>query len=107
MVPTGDSYSITTPRGIVAITGVGRYEIVAGDLEPSRPSSPFWRARPQVTGLPAPQQVETNQTLTITGDGKSVPFQPSIGPAVRDPFLNAMLAAERPEPRHPVPLPPM
>ncbi len=101
VVPTGDSYSVATPRGIVAITGVGRYAIIAGDQ--AHPTLiTVLEGTATVTGLPAPQQVETNQTLTITGDGKSAPFQPSVGPAVRDPFLNAMLAAERPAPRQAV-----
>ena len=30
-VPPGDGYSITTPRGVVQLSGTGQYEIAAGD----------------------------------------------------------------------------
>src|SRR4051794_30026612 len=100
IVPTGDSYTVATPRGIVGIAAVGRYEVVAGDLEHPTTVTVVDGAA-QVSGLPTPVTVAANQTLTITGDGTTTPLTASLGPAVRDAFLTAMLAAERPQARRP------
>ena len=105
IVPNGDSYTVQTPRGIVGIAAVGRYEVVAGDLEHPTTVTVIEGAA-EVSGLPTPVAVAANQTLTITGDGTTTPFTPALGPAVRDAFLTAMLEAERARPARPANLSP-
>jgi hypothetical protein len=88
----GETYTITTPRGTVAITAPGRYEIAAGDTQdPTRITVVEGAA--QVSGSGSNAQVAANQTLLITGTD---PFQTQVVPAQRDAFLTAQLARERP-----------
>jgi hypothetical protein len=88
----GETYTITTPRGTVAITAPGRYEIAAGDTQdPTRITVVEGAA--QVSGSASNAQVAANQTLLITGTD---PFQDQVVPAQRDAFLTAQLARERP-----------
>ena len=99
-VPRGNLYSIQTPRGTVTIATTGRYEVVAGDA--GHPTTiTVLEGAAQVVGPNVALQVGPAQTATITGDG--APFQASVGPAVRSPFLLAMLAGERPAARRPLP----
>jgi hypothetical protein len=90
-VPAGDSYSITTPRGVAVITQAGAYEIVAGDA--GHPTT--------VTVLEGSARIDsTNASLTLTArqtgriDGTSN-FAASVGPAVIDAFVTARLAEEQ------------
>ena len=90
-VPNGDSYRITTPRGVAVITQPGAYEVVAGDA--NHPT--------MVTVLEGAARIDsTNASLSLgprqTGriDG-SATFAVSVGPVIRDPFLMARLAQEQ------------
>jgi hypothetical protein len=88
-------WSVQTPRGLVRLTGGGRYGIVAGTTE--QPT--LITVVDGVADIEGPNlslQVSANQTATVTGADN---FLGSIGPIQRDPFLNAQLAAERPPPR--------
>ena len=88
---TDDVYRIATPRGAVAITAPGAYEIVAGDAD--HPTT--------VTVVEGAARIDsTNASLTLaakqTGriEGASN-FAISVVPALTDPFLAARLADER------------
>jgi hypothetical protein len=90
-VPAGDSYRITTPRGVAVITQAGAYEVVAGDAD--HPTT--------VTVVEGAARIDsTNASLALTArqtgriDGASN-FEASVGPAVMDPFLTARLAEEQ------------
>ncbi len=97
-VPSGDTYAVQTPRGVVQITAAGRYEIVAGDTEhPTLVTVVDGSA--QVTGGSSTLTVGPRQTASITGTSA---FQGSVGPMAQDPFLTKMLAQERPAPRQTV-----
>ncbi|MBV8458163.1 MAG: hypothetical protein JO122_16280, partial [Acetobacteraceae bacterium] len=89
----GENYTIVTPRGTVNISTPGRYEIAAGTTEsPTLVTVLDGAAR--LTGNPT-ADVAAGQTAEIAGDQT---YQVQIVPAVRDDFLNAMLARERPAP---------
>ena len=88
-------WSVQTPRGLVRLTGGGRYGIVAGTTE--QPT--LITVVDGVADIEGPNlslQVNANQTATVTGTDS---FLGSIGPIQRDPFLNAQLAAEQPAPQ--------
>jgi hypothetical protein len=88
----GETYTITTPRGVVAITAPGRYEIAAGDTQnPTRIT--VVQGAAQVSGSNLNLQVAANQTVLITGTD---PFQTQVVPAQRDQFLTGQLSRERP-----------
>jgi hypothetical protein len=93
----GETYTVTTPRGVVGITAPGRYEIAAGDVQtPTRITVVEGAA--QVSGGNAGGSgaiaVAANQTLRISGKDQ---FDPQLGPAQHDAFLTAQLARERPQ----------
>ena len=88
-------WSVQTPRGLVRLTGGGRYGIVAGTTE--QPT--LITVVDGVADIEGPNlslQVNANQTATVTGTDS---FLGSIGPIQRDSFLNAQLAAEQPAPQ--------
>jgi hypothetical protein len=88
-------WSVQTPRGLVRLTGAGRYGIVAGTTtQPTLVTVLDGTA--DIEGPNLSLQVSANQTATITGTDS---FLGSIGPAQRDGFLDARLAAERPPQR--------
>jgi hypothetical protein len=90
----GETFTVTTPRGTVAITASGRYEIAAGDTEnPTRLT--VVQGAAQISGSNVNLQVAANQTALITGTD---PFQTQVVPAQRDAFLTTQLARERPPP---------
>lgn len=90
----GDSATVQTPRGAVALTAPGRYQIVSGDT--GHPTEiTVLEGAAKVTGLPADVLIAPNQTLTITGDGAGAPFTAVLHAAIRDAFLERTLAAER------------
>ncbi len=87
-------WSVQTPRGMVRLTGGGRYGIVAGTTEqPTLVTVVDGIAH--IEGPNLSLQVSANQTATVTGTDT---FLGSIGPIQRDPFLNGQLAAEQPPP---------
>ena len=93
----GETYTITTPRGVVTVTAPGRYEIAAGDVQtPTRISVVEGSA--QVSGGNAQGNgtlaLAANQTMLITGTSQ---FEPQVGPLQRDGFLTAQLGRERPQ----------
>jgi hypothetical protein len=100
----GDSAAVQTPRGSVALMRGGRYEVAAGDTgAPTVVTVLEGEAEMTVAG--ALVHVGPNEAATITGDGQGVPLEARLGPAVRDPFLTALLNEERPV-RRPVIAPP-
>jgi hypothetical protein len=102
-VGSGDSYAVQTPRGLVQITGAGRYDVVAGDTDHPTLVTVVEGAA-QVTGNNLSLQVGPRQTATISGTDT---FQGNVGPIAQDAFLTAMLAEDRPAPRASVPIPPI
>ncbi len=88
-------WSVQTPRGQVRLASGGRYDIVAGTTDQPTTVTVLDGAA-QIEGPGVSLQIGANETATITGTD---PFQGSVGPAVRDAFLNARLNAERPPPR--------
>jgi hypothetical protein len=87
-----ETFSITTPRGVVTIQSDGRYGIAAGDTQhPTLVTVLDGSA--QITGDGEPVNVSANATATITGADT---FQITVGRAQIDPFLAAMLAQEHP-----------
>jgi hypothetical protein len=89
-------WTVDTPRGTVRMTTSGRYHIVAGTTE--QPTTvTVLEGSAQIEGPGVSLTVAANQTATVTGAGPS--FQGNVGVAVRDGFLSARLAAERPPAR--------
>ena len=87
-----ETFSITTPRGVVSIQSDGRYGIAAGDTQhPTLVTVLDGSA--QIAGDGEPVNVSANETATITGADT---FQITVGRAQIDPFLAAMLAQEHP-----------
>ncbi|HVC62397.1 MAG TPA: DUF6600 domain-containing protein [Acetobacteraceae bacterium] len=88
----GETWSVQTPRGLVTISGAGRYDVAAGDTQDPTLVTVLDGVA-QVTGPGLSLQVGPGQTATITGTDT---FEVSVGPARMDGFLTAMLRAERP-----------
>jgi hypothetical protein len=95
-----EAWSVQTPRGIVRLTSPGRYGILSGTTEQPTLITVMEGAA-TVTGPGLSLTVAANQTATVEGNG---PFQGTIGPEVRDAFLAARLAAERPPAQTPPPV---
>jgi hypothetical protein len=89
-----EAWSIQTPRGLVRLSGQGRYEIVVGTTDQPTLVTVVDGAA-QIDGPGVSLLVAGGQTATITGTDS---FQGSVGPALRDAFLTAMLDVERPRP---------
>jgi hypothetical protein len=94
-------WSIQTPRGLVRLSGEGRYEIVVGSTDQPTLITVVDGAA-QIEGPGVSLQVAASQTATVAGTDS---FQGSIGPAQRDPFLTARLDTERPPPAPSGPVP--
>jgi hypothetical protein len=94
-------WSIQTPRGLVKLSGEGRYGIVVGTTDQPTLVTVIDGAA-QIDGPGVSLQVAGNQTATISGTDT---FQGAIGPALRDAFLTASLDSERPPPAQAVPIP--
>ena len=91
----GDTEAVQTPRGAAGFKAAGRYEVVAGDTQ--RPTVvTVVEGEADITVAGATVHVGPGQAATIVGDGQGTPFSATVGPAGRDSFLAAMLAAERP-----------
>ena len=101
LVPPGDTYAVQTGRALVGIAGPGRYEVTAGDAtHPTLVSVVQGAARVTAPGLTL--DIAAGQTATVTGGGDgpaATPVTGALGPLLRSPFLQAMLALERPAPR--------
>jgi hypothetical protein len=96
-----EAWSIQTPRGLVRLSGQGRYDIAVGTTDqPTLVTVVDGTA--QIDGPGVSLQVVGGQTATITGTDS---FQGSVGPAVQDAFLTASLDAERPPPAAAVAVP--
>ena len=89
-----ESWSVQTPRGLVTLSGDGRYAIVAGDSQ-TPTTVTVLEGSAQVSGDNVNLQVAAGQAATITGTDS---FQGSLGPAQPDSFVTAMLAREAPPP---------
>ena len=90
----GESWSVQTPRGLVTLSGPGRYDIAAGDTQDPTTVTVLEGAA-QVSGPDLALQVGPGQTASITGTDT---FAGTVGPAQTDAFLAAMIQAERPPP---------
>ena len=90
----GESYTLATPRGSVTIAMPGRYEIAAGTTA-SPTLVTVLQGAARIAG-PEAVTLRSGQTASITGDRT---FTVQIAPAMRDAFLDQMLARERPQPR--------
>ena len=88
-------WSLQTPRGQIRLTSAGRYNIVAGTTEQPTLVTVL-EGSAEIDGPGVSLRIAANETATITG---SDPFEGSVGPATRDAFLTARLAAERPPSR--------
>ncbi len=88
---SGETFSITTPRGVVTMESDGRYDITAGDTQHIHLERAALDGSAQITGDGAPVNVSANATATITGADT---FEITVGRAQIDPFLAAMLAQE-------------
>jgi hypothetical protein len=98
----GETYAVQTPRGLVSLSVPGRYGIAAGDT--NRPTTvTVIDGAAQVTGPGLSLQVGPNQEATIDGTDT---FHGEVGPAQPDPFVMAMLNADRPPPPSQVAPPP-
>ena len=93
-------WSVQTPRGTVRLTQAGRYGIVAGSTEQPTQVTVL-EGTAALTGPGVSLTIAANQTATVEGNG---PYQGTIGPEVRDAFLAARLAAERPPAQVPPPV---
>lgn len=90
-LPEGQSYTVTTPRGVVTLATDGRYDIVAGDT--GNPTTvTVVEGAAQVSGNNLALQIGPNQTATING---TETFQSSIGALAQDAFLASMEAREQ------------
>ncbi|MDR3532651.1 MAG: hypothetical protein P4L90_19125 [Rhodopila sp.] len=96
-----EAWSVQTPRGLVRLEGAGRYDIVVGTTEQPTLVTVLDGAA-QIEGPGVSLQLAGGQTATITGTDT---FQGSVGPALRDAFLTAKLAAEQPPHVPPVAIP--
>jgi len=92
-------WSIQTPRGLVRLSGAGRYDIVVGTTDQPTLVTVL-EGSAQIDGAGASLQVAANLTATITGTDS---FQGSVGTAPRDAFLTERLNAERPAQAVPAP----
>jgi hypothetical protein len=102
-----EAWSIQTPRGLVRLSGEGRYDIVVGTTEQPTLVTVIDGAA-QIDGPGVSLQIAANQTATITGTDSlqgGPGFQGSIGPAQRDAFVTPRLDVERPPPSPAVPVP--
>ncbi len=93
-VAQGETYTVVTPRGSVAISGNGRFDIVAGDTD-TPTSVTVVEGSAQVTGPNLSLTVGAHQTATINGTDN---FQGSVGAESDDAFLTAQLQAEQQAP---------
>ncbi len=100
-VPAGDSYAVQTPRGLVQIAAVGRYEIVAGDADHPTLVTVRGRRRPG-TGQ---RRLAAGRSAADRYDQRLDTLQGSVGPIAQDAFLTGDLAREQPAPRATAPVP--
>lgn len=99
----GETWSLQTPRGLVSIAQPGRYEIDAGDTaHPTRVTVVDGAA--SVSTDTVTLDVRPGQTAVISGNDS---YTAEVVPRGTDPFLAAMLAAERPPPQPAVAPPPV
>ena len=85
-------WSVQTPRGVVHLSGAGRYDVVVGTTDQPTLVTVVDGAA-QIEGPGVSLQVAANQTATLTGTDS---FQGSVGPEQATAFLTAIINAERP-----------
>ena len=88
----GQDFTITTPRGTVAITQNGQYDIIAGDASNPTTVNVFQGAA-TVTAPGASLQVPAGQAAFLSGTDQTTA---QLGQAQRDSFSNAVLAQNEP-----------
>jgi hypothetical protein len=90
----GQAFTITTPRGTVAITQNGQYDIVAGDA--NNPTTVnVYQGAATVTAPGASLQVPAGQAAYLTGADQTTA---QLGQAQQDSFTNAVFAQAAPPP---------
>ncbi len=97
----GEGWSLATPRGTVTMARDGRYVVLAGDTMHSTVVTVLEGAA-QISGGPVAVSVAAGQAATLSGTDV---VQASLGPASRDAFVAAELAAEQAIRRMPLPAP--
>jgi hypothetical protein len=90
----GQSFSITTPRGVVSITQDGQYDIIAGDANNPTTVNVFQGAA-TVTAPGATLPVAAGQSGVLTGTDQTVA---QLGQAQQDSFTNAVFGQAAPPP---------
>ncbi len=88
----GETFTIATPRGSVAISGAGRLAVAAGDTQNPTMVTVVDGAA-QITGPNLALSVSAHQTATITGTDS---FQGSVGAETDSAFLAAQPAQDCP-----------
>ncbi len=92
-----ETWSVPTPRGLVNLSGAGRYAVVAGDVSAPTQVAVLDGAA-QITGPEVAVTVERGQTATLTGTDT---IQAEVGSAEPPPALMALLQASPPPPPPP------
>jgi hypothetical protein len=86
-----ETWSVQTPRGLVTVSGAGRYGVAAGDTQ-NPTTVTVLEGTAQVAGPGMSLQVAQGQTATITGTDT---LQGSVGQSQTDAFLTAMQQSEQ------------
>lgn len=98
-----ETYTLVTPRGAVTIGTPGRYDVMSGDTNTPTRITVLEGAAALSQGVDA--QLTAGQAAEITGD--QAPFQMQVVAATRSPFVDHVLAEERPPPAQAAPPPPV
>jgi hypothetical protein len=98
-LPDGQSLTINTPRGAVAITQPGEYEIISGDTnDPTSVTVVAGEAHLTATGVNL--DIRAQQSATVTGDST---YQGAVVAMQQDQFLQTQLARFQPPRQSPPP----
>jgi hypothetical protein len=95
-------WTVNTPRGLVRMTEAGQYDVAVGTTDQPTTITVLAGAA-EMEGPGVSLKIGANQTATVTGTDT---FQGTVGPAVRDAFFAARLAAEHPPARPAGAIPP-
>ena len=95
-----ESYAVQTPRGLATFAVPGRYGVASGDTEHPTLLT-VTEGSAHIEGPGVSLDVGPEQTASIIG---SDTFEANLGPAQRDAFLTAALAADQPRGAAPPPV---
>lgn len=96
-----EAWTVTTPRGLVHLNGPGRYAITVGTTDDATLVTVL-EGSATMEGPNLSLQIGPGQSAAVTG---LETFEGTVEQARRDPFIDEMLAAERP-PAPPPSMPP-